>query len=617
MKKRSIICLLLLLTVCVSTAVLLFAGCGGSQGEVPGPPVTQPIDPEIIETPVAGNIVVGQTTHDSVLTGKFEAEGVLRFSEEAIIAERAGVLDCAWEFLPADTKKYNRLTGIVKVNVYRCKIVFEENGGFEVEDVYFNDSYTLTEQPLTAKNEFRFDGWSEAQASTAYLAYPKRFTQSTTLYAGYRFHSADKIYYFKDEEFVDLKPTGRYYYRAIADWSQYWAIHDPNGNHEPYHGPSASLSDPPFEDSVEGEVIIADMYDGLFVEEISSFDYTKITNVVFGNFIKKINGDTFTRTLLEEITIPETVTQIDTYAFDRCSELKKVVFEAGEGEIEMGSSGIFGYCGKLTDVTLNRVKKLTGFSFSGLQEITIPKEVTEIGLEGFYACTNLQRVTFEEGSLLQEVGQRAFGSCLELTEIDLPATAKVAPTTFFNDPKLARIGITDEQIRGIAEDLHTAYICASGTFTTEITRDAQYGGNNFKGQYIANSEKIELKFEVFSIRVLDALIHEFFHHYQYVLTDGVGGETFDTVPVSVTKYHIWTTTTNRKPFIIVKKDDYERATEQAEAYRNGYILIDEAVLAQWRQPYIDAEEDYEAYWNQPVEVYAREFAYLFTAVNYS
>ena len=49
------------------------------------------------------------------------------------------------------------------------------------------------------------------------------------------------------------------------------------------------------------------------------------------------------------------------------------------------------------------------------------------------------------------------------------------------------------------------------------------------------------------------------------------------------------------------------------------VLIDQYTLNDWRQPYIELEEDksnFDEYWNQLLEVDARGFASWFTGVVY-
>lgn len=52
-----------------------------------------------------------------------------------------------------------------------------------------------------------------------------------------------------------------------------------------------------------------------------------------------------------------------------------------------------------------------------LEQVTLPKNVRQIGTQAFYACTSLQRVTLPQG--LERVGDAAFSSCSALKEVTI------------------------------------------------------------------------------------------------------------------------------------------------------------------------------------------------------
>ena len=57
---------------------------------------------------------------------------------------------------------------------------------------------------------------------------------------------------------------------------------------------------------------------------------------------------------------------------------------------------------------------------TGLTEITIGKNVTEIGDYAFSGCKNLGKVTFEDGTAALTIGAEAFASCSLLEDVSLP-----------------------------------------------------------------------------------------------------------------------------------------------------------------------------------------------------
>jgi len=304
--------------------------------------------------------------------------------------------------------------------------------------------------------------------------------------------------------------------------------------------------------------------------------------------------------------------------------LERVIFEDGEGFIKIGSQ-LF-YQSGLKEITLKRVTVIPDWAFShcAIETITIPKDVTRIGDFAFNGTT-LRQVIFE-GDKLETVGNRAFASCI-IREISFPESARIAPDAFRYSLLLENIDITDEQITQIARELHEAYIGPADNFTVNITRDAKYGGTKFEGEYLANTETINLRFEYFSIYVLDALIHEFFHHYQYVLMEGVGTEDFNSVPVYVNRYSHYSVPVENPYIIVANKQipygdsgltySYESIVSSCISFGRPYVLIDENMLDLWRQPYIDYDEtlnNWDEYWNQMFEADARGFSSWFTGV---
>ena len=64
-------------------------------------------------------------------------------------------------------------------------------------------------------------------------------------------------------------------------------------------------------------------------------------------------------------------------------------------------------------------------------ELIIPKEIEVIGNNIFLDYKYIKKVTFEEGSLLTEIGEAAFKDCEALSEIELPeGLAKIGYRAF-------------------------------------------------------------------------------------------------------------------------------------------------------------------------------------------
>ncbi|MDR2267138.1 MAG: leucine-rich repeat protein [Christensenellaceae bacterium] len=535
-----------------------------------------PTDAIVLEEPIASNVQIGESTAKSRLTGKFNVEGDLHFVGETRTLMFKGTVVCEWEFVPYNSEFYNKIMGTVEVKFCENKIRFETDGGLDPGDICFDESYTISEKILTAKNDYHFDGWTKIKGSNDSLQYPQTITTSIVLYAQYTAHTEDKLRYQLHEDGVSV-----------------FAKHN--------------------DFRVSGEIVIADMYEGRFVTSIVNFRETEITKIVFSNYTKNIAMAFKDCYYLTDIYIPNSVKWLASEAFLRCYGLRSVVFEDSSEELEIGTA-IFAYCRALEEVTLSRLTRISEWMFSScesLQTILIPGRVQEISFHAFSGCGRLSDIIFE-GDKLEKIEPFAFGGCRNLDSVTLPQNVRISPDTFVL-VKFSNLEITDEQINWIAQDLHNNFIGFNADFKVNIERGSQYAGDNIEGQYVANTESINLRFDVFSVRVLDALLHEFFHHYQYVLTIGIGDENYNTVPNYVNAYNYGRSSDT--PVTIVKKDDWEERIEQCISLNVDYLLIEETTIAEWLQPYIPLlpdQSNWDQYWNQPIEAHARMFASWFT-----
>ena len=57
-----------------------------------------------------------------------------------------------------------------------------------------------------------------------------------------------------------------------------------------------------------------------------------------------------------------------------------------------------------------------------IKEVIIPNTVTKILQSAFEGCTALEKVTFKENSTLKQINKAAFKDCVNLKQIDLPAS---------------------------------------------------------------------------------------------------------------------------------------------------------------------------------------------------
>ncbi len=161
-------------------------------------------------------------------------------------------------------------------------------------------------------------------------------------------------------------------------------------------------------------------------------------NPVVDSCVKKINsesamycvqngvlyGDNYTRVLScsqekVNIQLPQSVTRIEEYAFNRCRQIESIQFPQS---LEYIGNYAFGECKSLKKVIMNdSLRSIEDSVFSScesLEEISFSYSLRRIGSYAFNACSKLKNVTFP--SSLRQIGNGTFNFCKSLENVRLP-----------------------------------------------------------------------------------------------------------------------------------------------------------------------------------------------------
>ena len=159
--------------------------------------------------------------------------------------------------------------------------------------------------------------------------------------------------------------------------------------------------------------------------------------------IKSSERAHYYRTVLKQVTIPKSVSNIEQSAFHGCKGLKEVVIK---GSVERIKEEVFSDCEKLAQISiaegLERIDEsafsgcisLTSFDFPstlktigshafkdcGFEKVTIPETVTEIEEGAFENCKSLSEASLPEG--IEKIENRVFAGCRSLTSFGFPST---------------------------------------------------------------------------------------------------------------------------------------------------------------------------------------------------
>lgn len=173
--------------------------------------------------------------------------------------------------------------------------------------------------------------------------------------------------------------------------------------------------------------------DGLAFKDCSSLESIDLSNAE----ITEIPLRAFENcTSLKSIKLPSTVTKIAYNAFAGCSNLEEIK-GLEQCKISELSATAFDGCVRLKDINLSNatIAAIPDQIFSGMRGLisaTVPKTVTSIGTEAFYACKNLEMINGLSDCDITKIGEKAFYNCWSLKEADLSGSSlTVLPASAF------------------------------------------------------------------------------------------------------------------------------------------------------------------------------------------
>ena len=202
------------------------------------------------------------------------------------------------------------------------------------------------------------------------------------------------------------------------------------------------------------------------IEAYAFSECTKLTSITIPDSVNSIGSSAFSGcNSLEELTLPSLFDQEISYYFNSSvpSSLKKVTINSGDIP-----GYAFSNCSSLTSITIgNNVTSIGAYAFSycsSLTSITIPGSVTSIGDSAFSYCSSLTSITIP-GSVTS-IGDYAFSYCSSLTSITIPGSVTSIDNFAFYDCS----SLTSVFYKGTAEQWNTISISNGNSDLTSATR---------------------------------------------------------------------------------------------------------------------------------------------------
>ena len=157
---------------------------------------------------------------------------------------------------------------------------------------------------------------------------------------------------------------------------------------------------------------------------------SQITSFTFGESVQHIPAYLcYGMSNLTSVTIPNSITTIGKDAFDGCSGLTSVVWNAKNcADFTLTSAPFYDIRSKITSFTfgesVQHIPAYLCYGMSKLTSVTIPNSVTTIGEYAFKECTGLTSITIPNNVIY--IGSSAFYNCCSLASIE--SLAEVPPT---------------------------------------------------------------------------------------------------------------------------------------------------------------------------------------------
>lgn len=180
-----------------------------------------------------------------------------------------------------------------------------------------------------------------------------------------------------------------------------------------------------------------------------------LTEIELPNGLDSIGVASLANTELKQISIPNSVAYIGSYAFENCKSLSELTIPKSVNYIDVAAfagctsllslaipnsvsyigTSAFRNCSNLKSIVLsNNLKTLEYWTFclcKELEEISIPEGMERIGPEAFIGCSKLSKINFP--STVNAIENNAFAHCTSLQNVSLPKSLNLLDYGAFYD----------------------------------------------------------------------------------------------------------------------------------------------------------------------------------------
>jgi len=185
-------------------------------------------------------------------------------------------------------------------------------------------------------------------------------------------------------------------------------------------------------------------------------DNTALKTVTLSDGLKTIESEAFSGSGITSIEIPDSVTEVDGFAFYECKELKTATLSKNMKEVAT-------YC----------------FAYTGLTSVTIPGNIKVIREYAFCGCPGIENITICDG--VESIEYAAFTSwgSSKYTELRIPGSVKTIASSAFYNPELESI-VLEEGVQSFGSLFNKTKV-TNVTIPSTVTKIDSWAFQDCKG----------------------------------------------------------------------------------------------------------------------------------------